>query len=220
MMPPMTSLHPISDQPRPARTLEHWRNVRWFIEVIWNLFGGPETIAALRNLSRADHKLLASWMHKAESLVRKILLIEAADVRVDARPAKPRQAKPRKAKPRKAAPREKARRTFHAHEPQTWRVSFRISVRRSRASNSRRAYGAGFVCPDAWPLAGRFEALMRVFDCPERYIARAARRLRRQPKLIAALAAPMRFAGLEEIFEPLTPLLFEARDAFARRDSS
>jgi hypothetical protein len=160
-----------------ARVLE---DVRFFIETIWALFGAPETIAAMRNLTRADHKLLASWLRKAEALLRKLIAIEAADIRIEEKKYKVRLAPKRQAKLRQ----------FNQDEPHLWRVCFRLSspvyegggravtgggsslfppsspaatLSPHAGEETRRRFDARF--PDAWPLAERFEALAARVRC-------------------------------------------------------
>ena len=201
----MKSLHPVSATPPPEHTRVFWQHVRYLIETIWALFGGPETIAALHTLSRTDHKLLAAWLRKAEALVRRLLLAEAADVEIAEN----------KHKPRKAA-RAKQIRSFNANEPHLWRVAFRLNEgdtypfagQKVRVPN-RAIREARFA--DARPLAERFEALLRVFDAPERYVERAARLLRRAKRAIKALATVPLDPDDEGFYEPLKPLLCRAQ---------
>jgi hypothetical protein len=197
--PRMKSLHPISDAPPPERTRALWPSVRFFIETIWALFGGPEVIAALRNMAREDYKLLASWLHKAEALVRKLILIEASEAQIEEK----------KYKPRPASTREPVLRQFFEDEPQLWRVSFRLSEPKHKSSKGRRSLSENRF-PSAWPLAERFEALLRVFDAPEAYIKRAARLMLRKADDIERLLFVPLFEGFEDIFEPLRPLLCNA----------
>ena len=210
----MKNLHPVSETPPPERTRAFWQNVRWFIETIWSLFGGPQTIAALHTLTRTDHKLLAAWLRKAEILVRKLLLIEAADLPITET----------KYKARAALKREKTLRVFHADEPQLWRVSFRVAEGTRTFSHAKMIrvpkMRAEQRFAGARPLAERFEALLRVFDAPELYVKRCALLLRRRPRSIHVLAAPVTFSNFEEIFEPLRPFLLAAFGHFAASDTS
>ncbi len=210
MMLRMKSLHPISDAPPPERTKAFWGSVRFFIETIWGLFGGPESIAALHTLARTDHRLLAAWLRKAETLVRKLLVIEAVEIEIAEK----------KYKRRIAAPREPQLRQVHADEPQTWRVTFRVLAPAARVASARGGPRHDTRFCDAWPLAERFEALLRVFDAPELYVQRAARLLRRQAHKIASLAAPVIDQGFEDIFEPIRPLLLEAYERCKTSDTS
>ena len=208
----MKTLHPVSDQAPPERTKAFWLHLRWFIETIWALFGGPESIAALRQITRRDHKVLAGWLRAAETLARKLLVIEAADVQIAER----------KRKARTPARREAITRLYNADEPHQWRVSFRvIEGMGDTYLLPRKRIRVPEQCPrqrfaEAWPLAERFEALLRVFDAPERYVQRVARLLQRAPARIKTLAAPAPTQRFSEIFEPLRPLLLEAYGALTR----
>lgn len=200
--PHMKSLHPVSENPPPERTIVFWNHVRFFIETIWALFGGPETIASLHNLTRRDHTLLSAWLRKAEALVRALLVIEAASL----------SAAETKVRKHKAVKRDGKTCQFNADEPHLWRVSFKLSDNMRTGSIQPRVGRfdhADARFPNAWPLAERFEALLRVFDAPELYVKRATRLIRRNPRIRALTCMPM-FEGFEEIFEPLRPLLREA----------
>ena len=212
---PMNSLHPVSDMRPPERTIALWQDVRYFIGIIWSLFGGPETIAALRNLQRKDHQQLACWLRRAETLVRKLLLIEAAELSV----AESKRTK------RKALTRAKPKRIFNADEPHQWRVSFKLCEGDMYPFAQKKVRVPKTVSPDARfpearPLAERFEALLRVFDAPECYVARAARLLRRCAHKIMQLTSIPQFVGFDEIFEPLRPLLCGVYNRFRHSDTS
>lgn len=213
----MKSLHPVSENPPPERTRAFWNGVRFFIETIWSLFGGPESIAALRTITREDHKLLCSWLRKGEALVRKLLIIEAAELHIAEK----------KYKQRAAIKREKQARYFNEDEPHAWRVSFCVTegterdtypFARQKVRVPERLSQHRFC--EARPLAERFEALLRVFDAPELYIKRAARLLRRCGAKIQAFAAVPLFEGYEDFFDPLRPLLGDVFQRFSLSDTS
>jgi hypothetical protein len=77
---------------------------------------------------------------------------------------------------------------FTPEHPEAWRVSFKSSPARggSVARRSRVTKGARFVglarFQSAWPLAERYEALIRVVNNPAPYARRLAQRLYRAPK--------------------------------------
>ncbi|MBC7770848.1 MAG: hypothetical protein H7124_18875, partial [Phycisphaerales bacterium] len=58
--------------------LDLWRIAEAFLHRLHDLFGAPQDIAAQHTLTRAAHKLMASWLSVGEALLRRLLLIEAA----------------------------------------------------------------------------------------------------------------------------------------------
>ncbi|MEZ6022711.1 MAG: hypothetical protein R3C16_04695 [Hyphomonadaceae bacterium] len=86
---------------------------------------------------------------------------------------------------------------FAADAPETWRVSFRTygppaSCRHApELAGETPAFHAKPRFRSAWPLAERYEALIRVFNAPAAYARRLARRLYATPqRLVEALRAP------------------------------
>jgi len=180
-----------------------WRVADAFLHMLHMLFGAPAEIAAMQGFTARTHALLASWLRCAEALMRRLLLIEASaypkpNTRPLLRPARPR--------PRKEI-------IFTADQPEKWRVGFRCfsspalrPARRSRAPAAeapkarRRISREDRWCAEnfkpvrfrsSWPLAYRYEALIRVFNDPAAYARRLARRLHATPHRIAeALRAP------------------------------
>ena len=76
----------------------------------------------------------------------------------------------------------------------------------------------------AWPLAERFEALLRVYNDPMPYARRLARRLRKQAALAVRItsSAWQEFRGIigRTLFDLLGPPLACAARIAARADSS
>lgn len=155
------------------------------------LFGAPAYVARQHTLRGDAHALMRVWIAAAEALLRHLLVIEAAACA----PAPARRAR---------APRTRQRRlvAFSPDASDDWRVHFRCVVQADRRlpagkpapgkaaprKHQNTAYEAG--APrfySAWPLALRYEALIRVFNNPAPYARRLARKLRALPKRAQAL---------------------------------
>lgn len=137
------------------------------MHILFALFGNPEDVAAKHTLTKKPYQLLASWLRCAEAMLRRLLLIEAAAF------PKPNTRPLLWAK----RPRTRTLRYFQAEKPEDWRVSFRcfdppaLAARRKRRGKTEKRFYS------AWPLAERYEALLRVFENPEPFARRLARRL-------------------------------------------
>jgi hypothetical protein len=174
--------------PSPIRTapLALWRVAQAFLGALHALFGAPEDVAARDTIRAEAHGRIASWLRCAEALLRRLLLIEAAAVaRPNTRPLLLRAQ-------RKRAPKLMS---FSPEAPEAWRVSFRVfaTERRLPAGKRRCRRHAGGPTPlrSTWPLAERYEALLRVFNDPTAYARRMSRRLYATPhRLVEALRAP------------------------------
>ena len=175
-----------------------WRVAAAFMHILHALFGAPEDVAARDTLRLAAHKLLASWLRAGEAMMRRLLIIEAAAF------AKPNT------RPLLRTPRKRTRRpmSFTADAPEQWRVSFQCftSDRRLPAGKPRRRQDAGAPKPrSAWPLAERYEALLRAFNNPLPYARRLARQLYAAPhRLRELLRAPVEAEQRIDRFEALT----------------
>ncbi len=154
--------------------LEFWRIAEHFLHVLHNLFGAPENVAADHTLTARAYKLLASWLSVGEALLRRLLLIEAAAYAN--LPAALQRAHIKRPRVRKLM-------SFTAEQPEAWRVSLRCPIERQQPAGARlwkkRAAPKRFY--SAWPLAERYEALLRVFNDPTAFAKRLARRLRAKP---------------------------------------
>ncbi len=189
-----------------------WRAARMFLEWLHVLFGAPEDVARQHTFVRAHHTRLSQWLACAEAMLRRLLLIEAsAYPKPNTRPLlHPSTLLGRKRVPRRVE--------FWPDKPQDWRVSFRVLHldRRRRAGERARRCTAGagedaggpskpishedrwsyenfkgVTFADAWPLALRYEACLRVFNDPAPYARRLSRRLHATPHRRAeALRAP------------------------------
>ncbi len=198
----MTNTDPPEPEPAPphrAAPRAFWLIAQHFFHVLWTLFGNPEDLARRHTLTRKDYTLTLSWLRVAEALLRRLLLIEAAALTLpDTRSA-----------PRAKHARSRRLITYTADNPEDWRVSFRCpssparggSVeRRSRETKGEVTASAGETpavhnAPrfhSAWPLAERYEALVRAFNNPAPFARRLARRVRGALTRIAAiLRAPI-----------------------------
>lgn len=184
--------------------LELWRAAGALLRTLFNLFGAPEELAAKHTLTAPAYRLILNWLRCAEALMRHLLFIEAS-----AYPATPTCAVQR-AKPI----RQRREIGFDADKPEAWRVTFRVFMDRRRPAGMRRGqpartpaiHSAPTTFHSAWPLAERFEALLRVHNDPAPFAKRLARRLHAAPRIIAALLnAPAELAPRigEEIFGAL-----------------
>jgi hypothetical protein len=170
-----------------------WRAASGLLITLFNLFGEPQELARQHSMSAKDHKLASNWLRCVEALFRKLLLIEASHYEKHVTQTKPRQRTKRKR-------REMA---FFPESPEAWRVTLRtlpLDRRRPRRHGSvvrlapalvrSSAAGGDAGGPryySAWPIAERFEALLRVHDNPAPYAKRLARRLYANPERIAAI---------------------------------
>jgi hypothetical protein len=161
-----------------------WRIARAFICVLHDLFGAPSDIARAHSLTHAAYKLLLSWIQVGEAMMRRLIAIEAA--------AYPKP----NTRPLLRAPRKRVRRMmeFWPETPDDWRVSFRCftttrrAKTRARCKPPQRVPGSP-IFHSAWPLAERFEALIRVFNNPLAAARRLAARLHARPHTLAAVLA-------------------------------
>lgn len=139
------------------------------MHTLYALFGAPEDVAARHTLRSAAHALLAAWLRVGEALMRRLLLVEAsAYPRPNTRPL----LHPHRKRTRKLM-------GFDADAPEKWRVSFKCFSKdcghpaRSLPAGSRQSQRFH----SAWPLAERYEALLRVFNDPAPFARRLAARL-------------------------------------------
>lgn len=227
----MTDITPAPDDRRAPIAL--WRAARAFLVVLHALFGGPEDVAFQHTFTGKDHSLLAGWLRCAEAMLRRLLLIEAASY------PKPNT------RPLLSPTRQRVRRKveFWPDKPQDWRVTFRAFLgdthARRQARQDGRALQGACVSPkkrisredrwsfenfkpvtfrDAWPLAERYEALLRVFNDPAPYARRLARRLHATPhRHVEGLRTSPEARHRIDCFEDLTE---QASAAWRERRSS
>lgn len=192
--------------PSPTRTapLALWRVAQAFLGVLHVLFGDPQAVATRHTLTAKAHGFMAAWLRSAEAMLRRLLVIEASAI---AKPNTRPLLKPRRTRQPKLM-------HFWPEHPEKWRVSFRVMdrrrprrptpapageapavhKRRKRLSREERWCSEYWPKPkfrSAWPLAERYEALLRVFNDPAPYARRLAARLHATPhRLAEALRAP------------------------------
>lgn len=172
------------------------------MHTLFNLFGAPEDVAFRHTLTRAPYALMLSWIRCAEAMLRRLLLIEAAAF------PKPNT------RPLLHPQRKRARKLvgFDCDKPEAWRVSFRTLERgRPRPQGRRPKLRAGTPALhtffSAWPLAERYEALIRVFNNPEPFARRLAKRLHACAHRIGELLrAPAEAQHRVESFAPMREL--------------
>lgn len=179
-----------------------WRVAQAFLHMLHALFGAPEDVAAKHTFKRHAHAQLASWLRCAEAMLRRLLLIEAS--------AYPKP----NTRPLLHTRRQRVRKLmgFSAEQPEAWRVSFRclqkesgLSARRNRQLPAGSRQSSRFC--SAWPLAERYEALLRVFNDPTACARRLSRRLHATPhRLSEALRAPPDAGERVDQFDALTEL--------------
>ena len=155
---------------------------------LFNLFGEPQDLAFQHSLNARDYKLACNWLRTVEALFRKLLLIEASHYAREMEQAKPRA----------RSKRQRREMAFFPETPDAWRVTFRSCVtpahehrrpqrRRAPTGSSLATNLAPTIFHSAWPLAERFEALLRVHNDPTPYAKRLARRLYAQPLHVASI---------------------------------
>ncbi len=198
----MTHDFPPERAPRRA-PITLWRFARTLIEDMHGLFGPPEHIAAAAYIKRELYRQMLTWIGAAEAFIRRLLFVEARAL-IAAGALTPSRA-------RKHAPRPKRRIELDPAQPQTWRVSFRL-LDESRSSRKARPNASATrfkTVRDAWPLALRCEALLRVFNDPYLYARRLARRLAAGRTQMPRPLAPrtLRMVGGHEFWAELDALV-------------
>ena len=175
--------------------LNLWRAVQALLNLLYNVFGAPEQLAARHTLMLKDHQLCAQWLRAAEALMRRMLFVEAALVSSPVLHGGGDRAAIGGGDT-SAKPRTRQLIGFDADKPEAWRVSFRCfygaPASRRLALCSESLAQAGETPPlhivprfrSAWPLAERMEALLRVVNNPAPYAKRLAARLRRSAELV------------------------------------
>lgn len=224
----------------PCRTAPSrlWRVAEAFKRILYTLFGGPEDVAEQHTLTLKPYQLMASWLRVGEAMMRRLLLIEAAAYpKPNTRPllhaARRRVRKLRGFFPDKP---EDWRVSFRCFSSATLRQAQRdagdtaaasesVSLSVSKATRrrvSRKDRGSyenlkPVTFRSAWPLAERYEALIRVFNDPAPYARRLAARLHATPhRLREVLQAPPEAAHRIDRFAELT----ETAETRARRFNS
>jgi hypothetical protein len=210
----------------PTRTapLALWRAAEAMLGVLYNLFGAPEDVAARHTLVAAAHALMAGWLRCAEAMLRRLILIEAsAYPKPNTRPLlHAKRTRVRKLLGFDADAPEKWRVSFRCFgalrlrqaqtdangtSSATLCVALSLSKRkpRKRISREDRWCFENFkpvTFRSAWPLAERYEALIRVFNDPAPYARRLSRRLHATPhRLPEVLRAPPEAVWRVDLFD-------------------
>ncbi len=197
------------------------------MHILHGLFGAPEQVAAKHTLRFEAHKLMASWLRAGEAMMRRLLLIEAAaHAKPNTRPLlRPSRKRVRKLVCFTAEKPEEWRVSFRCFRAPMLRQaqhdaeggaagSVSVSLSLSKAKRSGRLSREERWCSDrwpkprfrsAWPLAERYEALLRVFNNPDAYARRLARRLHATPhRLRELMRAPPEAEHRVDQFSELT----------------
>jgi len=173
-----------------------WTQARDIIRTLFRCCGEPQDIAREGNISRKLYDHVLTWIRAGETLLRRMLLIEA-----HAQASPPRA----NARPR-GGQRQRKLVTFYPDKPDDWRVHFRCCVSERRLPAGKASEHASQECrqdagaPSAkapklpvlstWPLALRAEALLRICNNPAPYIARLARVIARTFAVVARILKP------------------------------
>lgn len=177
---------------------ELWHSARAFFCALHMLFGGPESVADRHTLAHKAYMQLLSWLRVGEAMMRRLIAIEAAAFPARA-VAKPRTPHKHTRKPV----------SFFADKPEEWRVAFRCFLNRQQDASGQRKYAARRF-HSAWPLAERYEALIRAFNDPLRYARRLAARLHAAPhKFPTLFAKPLEYVHRVDNAEAFTATAIE-----------
>jgi hypothetical protein len=194
------------DAPKPFVLADAFASLKDAVCWIINLWGAPEAIAAQKFLRRETRQHILQWLAPIEALARRVLLIAALE-------APPANAAPTAAflPPVRSALRDTPPAPDLSDDPTEWRTIFKVWPYARRVSAPARCEGVGLErtrgC-DAYPLAKRLEALIRLARDPASCIARLARRL-----ALARRQAPRAFAPYRHRGGPVQTLLREAQAA-------
>jgi len=231
----MTDTEP---DPKRAAPLSLWRTMRVVLCLLFDMFGSPADIAERLLLPRRTHALMLPWLRAAEAFLRRLLYIEALALIPDLRAA-PASRAPRPRRRRfievfpdrpegwpvhfrafAAQPRGRKSRAARTRQaPMSLPSWVRAAPPQRRgalppappsAPAPRRAFKLGAHLRSAWPVAERYEAMLRVFNDPQPAARRlayalrarafdAARLITPQPQSIANLIGPQSFARCEAI---------------------
>lgn len=173
----MTNTNPLpatdDDRRAPAAL---WALAYACLATLRALFGAPRDVAAAGWLARRTRNLLRFCLNATHAVVARLLLIEAA-----ALPA------PAPAPQRARKPRQRRLIEHRADAPEHWRVALRLHPHRRPPVGSTnhcrlKSGGAKRDRQDAWPLAERYEAILRACAAPAPYARRLARRLHAAPE--------------------------------------
>ena len=154
-------------------TADLWAHARRLLADALRASGGPAAIA--RALAEAARAAFKRQLARLESLLMKLLLIEASKRAAEPPAPRARTAACADRAPTQAPPEDPA-------DPETWRVRFHPRLPRppqqgASAPPPARATPESRAQRKAHRLARRFEAIRRVIAAPQRAISTVARRL-------------------------------------------
>jgi hypothetical protein len=164
----------------PPFTLERaWEDLRYAVAMILTLFGGPADIAARKMLLNRTRQEILIWLAPIEAMARRILLLAALKL-----PTLNPTARLKRGAPIVNAMRDTPLPTL-SDNPADWRVLFSdwpcasgASTERQTERRGRDGSGAARFCDyNAYPLARRIEALVRLVQHPAASIERMARKI-------------------------------------------
>lgn len=170
-----------------------WDDLRSWLKSMVAVFGEPVAIAAHLLLRRSARGDILQWLAPLEAGVRRVLLMEAL------KRAKPNEPPPPIVRGRVATSfRERPSKAF-AEDSRQWRVAFRVwpAATRRECAPAQPVIRASkcAIHYNALSLARRIEAVIRVFESPEAYIAKIARRVHAEP------------VATRDVFRPYRPAL-------------
>jgi hypothetical protein len=201
------------------------------MHTLYNLFGAPEDVAFDHTYTRKPYLLLLSWLRCAEAMLRRLLLIEAsAYPKPNTRPLlRPKRQRVRKLRHFTHDKPEEWRVSFRCFQALRFSspvnggsvigkandegganaqspAAFALHRPLNQASPDRSpARGGARRLFSAWPLAERYEALLRVYNNPEPYARRLAARLHAVPHRIKEIfRAPPEAEHRIDCYEALT----------------
>ena len=200
-----------------------WRTLRGAIETACMLFGLPRAIAQKLWFSRVEYRLACGFLRPLETLLRRLIFLEAL-----AREPAPRpEIKRREPRGMDAA----FGAAFDPDCPEAWPARFDLAAAMDRRRLTgqrgacRRGAGAPYTHINGYastPIALRLEALIRGFNDPAPLIERLARLLKRRPRAaFAFLARPRPRADPRSCQGAVLQVTHLTRAAYATfRDSS
>lgn len=161
---------------------------------IVSLFGAPSKIAGCLILTRGLRENILAWLAPIEAFARRLLVIEAASL------PRPNFALPKAASGRISTALEDAPLTMLGENEGEWRVRFKVWPGVTSAPCARRACEKppprNQIVFNAYPIARRIEALLRLAEDRTGALARIARRLFANPKAARIAFAPYRGPAL------------------------
>jgi hypothetical protein len=164
---------------------DNWDKVDFYLQHALSLFGYPAKLAQQLWISLRDYRLFSHYIRPLEQAVRQLIFIAALDLAPTTLPPTPE----RKFRERRGMP-ANARANFEPANPETWRASFKLSLRSagapartqaSRPNKCRRGAGAPERISSV-PSAQRLEALLRAYEQRDKLAAALARKLARNAR--------------------------------------